>query len=277
MISSLDKAAAALRCAAVRPIPPCVSLGTPLLEACLGGGLRRGSLHEVFAEQAGSAGAALGFAAGLAWRASEGRRLLWVRQDFAALEYGEISAPGLRELGLDPNRVILVKAKDALEALRVAQEALACAGLGAVIAELYGAPKILDLTASRRLGLAAAKKNVTAFLLRHRAAFQPSAAETRWSVAPARSLPDAIWGRPRIEANLFRNRHGLPGQFTLEWKDGLFHDAKTHSRPLVSAPADGPRAAPIASTRQGAAGDGRQEQQCLAFDGPRQGGRAARA
>jgi len=277
MTSSFDKAAAALRRPALQPAPSLAALGVPLMEACLGGGLRKGALHEVFAKDGASAAAGLGFATGLALRVAQKQRLLWVRQDFAAREYGEISALGLLELGLDPNRVILVKAPDALEVLRVLQEALSCAGLGAVIAEIYGEPKILDLTASRRLGLAAAKKNVTAFLLRHRAAFLPSAAETRWIVAPARSQPAAVWGRPRLDIALIRNRHGLTGQFTLEWKDGVFHDAQTSSRAVVSAPADRPRAAPGDRPVKPALGAGREEQQRFALDGHGRESRAARS
>jgi protein ImuA len=243
MTTSFDKAAAALRRSAAPP--SLVPLGAPCLEVYLGGGLRAGTLHEVFARDAASAGAAAGFASGLALCAAQARRLLWVRQDFAAREYGEVSASGLGELGLDPDRVVLIRAPDALAALRVAQEALGCAGLGAVIAELYGAPKLLDLTASRRLVLAAGKKSVTAFLLRHAAPLTPSAAETRWIVSPARSAPGEEWGRPRLDVALARNRHGLTGQFTVEWRDGLFHDATTPSRAVVSAPADRPPAAPL--------------------------------
>jgi protein ImuA len=220
-----------------------VSLGAAAADAVLGG-LRRGALHEVFAVGEVGVGAASGFAAGLAARAGGMRPLLWVRQDFVAREYGALHGPGLLELGLDPGRVILVKAPDALAVLRVAQEAVACAALGAIIAEIHGAPRILDLTASRRLVLAAAKTGVTPILLRHPATPLPCAAETRWLVASAPSAGEA-WGWPRLAVTLFRNRHGGVGEFLLSWREGRFHDATPDSRALVSAPADRPPQAPF--------------------------------
>ena len=268
---------AALRSADLSPAHPAVALGAACVDAVLGG-LQLGALHEVFAKSEAGAGAASGFAAGLALRAGARRPLLWVRPDFAAQNYGALSGPGLIELGLDPARFILVHAPDALAALRVAQDGLSCAALGAVIAEIYGAPKILDLTATRRLGLAAAKTGVTGFLLRHPATPQPSAAETRWLIAQAVSgafpgevdtgspsgnatnqrasheRSEALWGWPRFAATLFRNRSpgigGGTGQFVLEWRDGLFHDATTthgtaDSGAVVSAPADRSAATPL--------------------------------
>jgi protein ImuA len=224
------------------PMGPAAALGAPSLDGALGG-LKLGVLHEVFAQGAGDAAAAGFFAASLAARAAGAGRLFWIVQDFAGREYGAPSPLGLAELGLDPERVILIKAPDALAALRAAQEALSCAGPGAVIAEIYGAPKLLDLTASRRLALAAARTGVTGFLSHHQPSLAPSAAETRWLVKPAPSAPDEGWGWPRLAVTLARNRHGPTGEWLLDWRDGLFHDAKTPSRAVVSAPADRPAAA----------------------------------
>jgi protein ImuA len=260
----------------LEPAHPGVTLGAPSVEAALGG-LRLGALHEVFAQDTAAAGSASGFVMGLAARASPKKRLLWVRQDFAAQDQGALAALGLLALGMDPSRIILVKAPDALAVLRAMQEALSCSGLGAVVAELYGTPKLLDLTASRRLGLAAAKKGVTGFLLRHPAPFLPSAAETRWVVASAPSIPAAesgAWGWPRFAVTLLRNRHGRTGYWVLSWKDGLFHDETAHSRFVASPPADRPPAPP-----QGAGfalGAGGEKQQRLASDGARREGGAAR-
>ena len=74
---------------------------------------------------------------------------------------------------------------DAADALRAANDALSCAALGAVVIEIPGRPKILDLMASRRLTLACAQKTVTAFLLRFNAEPEASTAETRWLVRAA--------------------------------------------------------------------------------------------
>lgn len=225
-------------------------LGIEDVDARLGG-LPRGALHEIFAGTDGHAGAAIGFAAVLARLVCAKRSLLWVRQDFAALEYGEIAASGLLELGLDPHRLILVRAADALGVLRVAADALACGGLGAVVAEIPGNPKILDLTASRRLVFAAARKNVTALLLRLNATPTPSAAETRWMVRAARSdSADDDWGRPRFDVTLARHRHGATGQWLMEWScdDGHFikpgNRLAAHSGAVAATPAHRPPSSP---------------------------------
>jgi protein ImuA len=202
-----------------------IPLGHGEADACLHGGLRHDALHEVFPGQAGHEPAAIGFAVALAVRMACGKKLLWVRQDFAALEFGELSAAGLLELGLHPSRLLLVQAADATDALRAAHEALTCASLGAIVAEIPGAPKVLDLVSSRRLTLSAAAHDVPAILLRPAAQPEPSAAETRWLVRAAPSLSrDEEWGSAFFDAELARNRHGAAGRWVMEWSadDGLF-------------------------------------------------------
>jgi protein ImuA len=226
-----------------------VPLGHQAADDTLGGGLPRGTLHEVFAHESSHGAAATGFAAGLAQRLGEGKPLLWVRQDFSALEFGELHAAGLLELGLNPDSVILVRAADAGQVLKAAAEGLACAALGAVIAEIPAEPKILDLVASRRLAFAAAQKNVTAILVRLAAEPDASAAETRWQVRAARSSNDDEnneWGAV-FEAELIRNRHGRTGAWVMEWNsdDGIFRepDQAAHFGGVAAASADRPVAA----------------------------------
>jgi protein ImuA len=221
-----------------RPAP--VPLGHAAADSMLRGGLLRGALHEVFAGDSGTSAA--GFAAGLAQRV--GRRLLWIRQDYAALEYGEISATGIAELGLDPDSLLMLRAADATDALRAASDALSCAALGTVIVETVGNPKILDLVASRRLVLGTQNRNVTAILLRLGATPEPSAAETRWLIRAAPSAGIENWGLPRFEAALMRNRHGETGRWVMEWScdDGVFRqpedDQTTHPGVVAAASAD---------------------------------------
>jgi protein ImuA len=221
-----------------------VPLGHEGADETLGGGLPKGSLHEVFAHEASHGGAATGFALGLAGRLGGGKPLLWVRQDFSALEFGELHGAGLLELGLDPDRVILVRAADATQVLKAAAEGLSCPALGAVIAEIPAEPKILDLVASRRLAFAAAQKNVTAILVRLAAEPDASAAETRWVVRAARSFRDDENAMPAFAAELIRNRHGKTGAWVMEWNsdDGIFRepDQAAHSGGVAAAPADRP-------------------------------------
>jgi len=211
-------------------------LGADATDACLQGGLRRGTLHEVFA-QASHEVAATGFAAALAFRAAVKKHVLWIRQDFSAVEFGELAATGLLELGLDPEQFLLLRVADVESVLRAASDALSCAALGAVVMEIPGEPKALDLVLSRRLTLASAQKGVTAFLLRFAAKPEASAAETRWLVRAAHSEEKENWGQPAFRADLLRNRHGSLGHWVMEWNcdDGLFREAAADSRIVVSA------------------------------------------
>jgi protein ImuA len=226
-------------------------LGHGPADEALNGGLPNGALHEVFAQDGSHAAAATGFAMALARRLAGGKPLLWVRQDFSALEFGELHGAGLLEFGLDPRSVILVRAADPDLVLKAAAEGLACAALGAVIAEIPSEPKKLDLVASRRLAFAAAQTYVTAILVRLAAEPEASAAETRWVVRAAQSLPqehDDGWGVPVFAAELIRNRHGKTGAWVMEWSsdDGSFRDPDkaAHSGGLAAASFDRPAEAP---------------------------------
>lgn len=214
-----------------------VLLGHGEVDACLKGGLQPGVLHEVFAV-AGHEAAATGFVAGLAACVAEDKQLLWIRQDFSALEFGELSPTGFLELGLDPARMLLLCVTNASDGLRAAHDALSCMALGAVVVEIPGSPKILDLLASRRLTLAATQKSVTTFLLRLGAEPDASTAETRWLVrAAASSEREGDWGYPVFEAALVRNRHGNTGRWFMEWNcDGLiFQSSTSANRPAATA------------------------------------------
>ncbi|MBN9041166.1 MAG: DNA repair protein [Rhizobiales bacterium 62-47] len=223
------------------------ALGHAGADAVLQGGLVHGAVHEVFAQGCQSA-AATGFVVGLARRVAVRRPLLWVRQDFSALENGALSMHGWRELGLDPRRVVMVYAHDVETALQVTADALACDALGAVVMEIWGETRQFDLVASRKLTLAAREAGVTGLVLRLAAAPSPSTAETRWIVHAARSPPVApwqAWGAPVFDARLARNRHGPTGHWIMEWncdeclfRDALFGDAAAHPQPVAAAPAD---------------------------------------
>lgn len=232
--------------------PNRVSLGHADADTKLGGGLARAAVHEVFS--AGRQGAtATGFIAGLAGRVSARRPLVWVRQDFCELEAGTLSMHGLAELGLDPRCLVTVRAGDVESALRTAADALACDALGAVVLEVWGQARQLDLVASRKLTLAAQASGVTGLLLRIAAEPSPSTAETRWMVRAAHSPPEAeegaslpatSWGSPCFDAELIRNRHGPTGRWIMEWKcdECLFSEA-ADSQPVAATPAHRPHQA----------------------------------
>jgi protein ImuA len=206
-------------------------------DAVLGGGLRPGALHEVFAH-GWSAG---GFAAVLAMLAAGKKSLFWVRPDYEAMEYGAISPGGLLELGGDPAQLILVRTRNAADALSAASDILACPHAGALLLEIASMPKCLDLVASRRLAFAAGESGITVILLRNGAEAAPSAALTRWQVtsAPSRA-DDDDWGNPVFDATLTRHRLGGLGHFLMQWnvQNGCFDTPDTGA--VVAAPADRP-------------------------------------
>jgi protein ImuA len=233
-----------------------VTLGHAEADAVLQGGLVRGALHEVFAESGRHGAAATGFIAGLAHRLAGRRPLVWVRQDFIETESGALSMSGLNELGLDPRRLVTVRAADAETALRVAADALACDALGAVVLDVWGEVRSLDLVASRRLTLTARASNVACLVLRTAAMPSASTAETRWVVRAAPSSSIEAWGSPMLDARLVRNRHGSTGQWIMEWKcdeglfrEGTFHKDSAYPQPVAAAPADRP-VATIAGRRR---------------------------
>ena len=196
-------------------------LGDDMVDARLGGGLGRAALHEIFAGQEEDAGAAAAFALILALRGGDATKpILWVRDDRVEPSVGQIYGPGLVELGADPDRFIVVTAPDELATLRAAGDSVKCGAVGALVIEPYGKARALDLTATRRLALAAASSGVLTLLLRVGAEPSASAAQTRWSVCAAPSAPFAANapGIGALNVNLLRHRSGIAGFETcLEW------------------------------------------------------------
>ena len=201
--------------------------GIAPLDRMLAGGLRRNALHEIRGDTTRDAAAATGFATAILARlsAENSRPILWVMEAAAIREAGLPYGAGLDRFGLDARKLIIVRVRRPGEALWVIEEGLRCGGLAAAIAEIRGAPKKLDLTASRRLGLRARDSGVMGVLLRQDGTPEPGAALTRWLVSPkpAGTLDDFAGGigRPAWRVVLERNRLGMTGSFDLEWDHGI--------------------------------------------------------
>jgi protein ImuA len=170
------------------------------------GGLRLDALHEVAgagSDMADECAATL-FLAGIAARAWG--PVLWV------VRRRDLFAPGLAQAGLDHKRLVYAEASDDAELLAVMEEGLRHRGLGAVIGEARRA----DMTATRRLQLAAEGGRTIALLLKRPAregadpSGMPSAAVTRWRVAcaPSAPLPVEGVGRARWTLELARQKGG---------------------------------------------------------------------
>ncbi|HVB18634.1 MAG TPA: damage-inducible protein, partial [Stellaceae bacterium] len=142
----------------------------------------------------------------------------------------DLYGPGLFAHGLDPARLVLVRAPHDDERLWAIEEGLRVPGLAAVVGEIGHLPMI----AGRRLQLAAERSGVTALLLRRwrtagEAAAErarPSAALTRWRVAALPSIDIANepgLGRPRWRIELLRVRGGMPAVWDGEVADATGH------------------------------------------------------
>jgi protein ImuA len=215
-----------------------LSFGHAPLDERLGGGLRLAALHELH----GPPDVARAVAVALLARCPRQGPLLWLT---AGRNRTRPYGPGLAHLGLAAERVVLVRAPDGLSMLRAAADASACAEVAAVLMEAGAGLKAFDLTASRRLALAAARSGVLVLALRNGAA-PASAALTRWQVdrLPSRPLEGEAPGLPAFRLELVRNRTGPAGfALDLEWN----HERRCFQPPLpggLAAPAPLGTAAP---------------------------------
>ena len=178
----------------------------------------RPGLVELFPDRPLDAGA-LGLALSALAPGLGERPLLWVLDAAVARQVGRPCLYGLAEWGL--SNLLLVCPRDARSALWAMEEALSCDVIGAIVGELWGNPRALDFTASRRLAVAAERRGVPVVLLRPGAGADLSAARARWRVASSPSAfnpfnADAP-GHPRWTAELFRARGHRPGSWRAEW------------------------------------------------------------
>ncbi|GBQ24156.1 protein imuA [Gluconacetobacter sacchari DSM 12717] len=200
--------------------------GTPAIDTHLGGGLRRGAVHEIVGTGADRVTGVrpTRFVATILARAAG--HIVWVRGAGT-----DLCLTGLRQLGLSPGRLILVEtAPDQVGPL--AEDILRERGILAMVADLR-AP--MTLSATRRLQLAAEKGGVTGFLI-HQAdgsvrRGQPpplpaSACQTRWQVGAAPCvLPFSTSSRTPLpgpahwQVDLLRQRGGPAASWTFEISD----------------------------------------------------------
>ena len=170
--------------------------------------LAQAGLHEFYAGSEADGAATSGVILALASQSAG--PILWVRQAFLNGEAGTPYPQGLMEFGIDPARIILIQPKDAPSVLQAGLEGARAPALAAVLMELWGEVKALDLTASRRLALAARATGTRLLMGRVAAQPCPSAAETRWDVrvAQSRALAANAPGPATVALRLLRHRGG---------------------------------------------------------------------
>ena len=186
------------------------------------GGLAVGALHEVAPHQHGDTPAAFGFLVALLARfhAPTNKPLLLVASHRALADHGRPHGHGLRQLGLDPARLILVETRNDQQTFWAMEEALRSGAPAAV----GGAIQKLDLKTSQRLHLAAGDTGLPLVLLRPARADDASAAATRWRIGTAEAARDrfGLLARTRWRARLERCRNGRPGDWLVEFDHAAY-------------------------------------------------------
>lgn len=109
------------------------------------------------------------------------RDVVWCRSAVTAGEIGRLHGPGLVALGFDPARVLEVEAVRAGEAAWAIEEALRSRAAALVVGQVAA----LDLTAARRLALAAAAGRTPCLLMTAGQGPETAGTASRWRVCPA--------------------------------------------------------------------------------------------
>jgi protein ImuA len=155
-----------------------------------------------------------GWAGFLLAQVDSAKPLLWVQDRMAILESGRVYPPGLPVPDL-----IHVEARNARDALWAMEEGVRCSALSGVIGELWGDPKVLDFTATRRLAVAAERSGTPCWLVRLGGTANLSGARMRWRIGSAPSLINPLDprapGLPAWDAELFRARGFPPGRWAI--------------------------------------------------------------
>lgn len=138
------------------------------------------ALTECLVEQ-GQDGAASAFVwACVRGQGQERPLVLWIQDRMTALEAGRPYLPGLAQDADFAGRFVLVQAKAATDMLWAMEEALLSGAVSAVIGEIWGMPKALNFTATKRLQRAAKIGKTPCFLLRYGQERAASGAHERW-------------------------------------------------------------------------------------------------
>lgn len=189
------------------------------LDTLAGAAAASPGLHEIRPESYRDGPAAMGFLCALAAMAARGRvgATIWIAQARGGLDFGRPYGPGLSRIGIDPRRVLLIDAPDDVSALWAAEEAAKAGGAAAILGQVLGP---IDLTAARRVHLAAAQRGVFAGLARPHQVPGLGPALTRWIASGASGAGRALsqWTVPRWRVGLDRRRDGppVPAEI-LEW------------------------------------------------------------
>ncbi len=171
--------------------------------------------------------------------------VLWVQDRGSRQENGQVYMPSITAFG--PKRPVLqIMVNHPRDVLWAMEEGAACSALSAVIGEVYGAPKVLSFTATKRLALRSEASGVPVFMIRAGDPGGLSAARARWRVGslPSEANPDNLQapGAARWDAELFRARGRAPGRWVAAYERGTSRapdGVRFLSRPHDGAVAEG--------------------------------------
>ena len=236
------------------------------IDPLLAGGGNGPALHELVAADYGSHASVRNF--GLALIASLLHRktddqgmVLWCQRQHDMLEFGRPYGPGLRDIGLPPDRLLMVTGRRDADCLWAMEQGLASRSLFAVVGMVDGA----DLIATRRLSLAASAHGTFCFLLPIHHGREPSAARIRWRIRSASSRPDHLdpkgLGLPAWHLDLERSPNGRNGHWTVEWDHAAHH---FHRLPHLANQPAARRGSPDRGARRNS--ENKQASDIIAFD-----------
>ena len=177
--------------------------------------------------------------------------ICWVQDPMSRLEAGQPYPHGL--FGPDISaQLALVRAGSPADMLWAMEEALLSGAVGAVIGEVWGVPKALSFTATKRLQRAAQIGKTPAILLRYGPAQEgtrpASGAHERWVLKSQPSGPHcydpAAPGPPGWQLDRFKTRLAAPSHWTAHYDP----ETNTLFAPNDQSSSDPPHSVPMASS-----------------------------
>jgi len=236
--------------------PLAISTGCELVDQHLTA-VGPGELHEIRCAHTRDIGAAASFLCTLLIRLEAQknqlfqRPVVWIADPSTRLDGGQLWPDGLAQLGLKPERFVFVHPTDIKSAIWAAGEAARQGNVSAVVLQVSGNPRVLDLAVSRKLMLRAQAGKTPLFLLRQAGEQEASSATIRFCVEVENSISNQIVshgiGSMRHHLTLEKNRNGQTGNWLLSWnpeqrafEHAAYPISPTHSGTSLHPSADRP-------------------------------------
>lgn len=184
-------------------------------------------LHELWAARSSDHAAVTAFA--LASAKDTKKPILWVASTTIFREQGLPYAPGLMNMGLKPETLVLIRTATGKDALWALEEGIKADAFSMVVGELED----ISLKNSQRLSIALQEHNTKGILLMRSTQEPQSAAYSRRRITPEPSAQHPILSNAvnesQVKVQALKHRAGIkPHTFSMEWNH------ETHRFDLVS-------------------------------------------